>query len=39
MTTFTRDSASIRSLDDLYEILDAMHMESGWHRKSPALWP
>jgi gentisate 1,2-dioxygenase len=28
----------VNSLDDLYARLDALNMESGWHRKNPALW-
>jgi gentisate 1,2-dioxygenase len=38
VSSFTGDATSIKSLDDLYDQLDALHMESGWHRKSPALW-
>lgn len=28
-----------QTLDDLYARFDGMHMEGGWHRKFPALWP
>lgn len=27
------------SLDALYRAFDALSMEGGWHRRSPALWP
>lgn len=32
------DDLSLQSLDELYAKLDEIHMESGWHRKNPALW-
>ncbi|HBZ43616.1 MAG TPA: gentisate 1,2-dioxygenase [Maritimibacter sp.] len=28
-----------KTLDDLYAAFDGLHMEGGWHRKFPALWP
>jgi len=27
------------SLDALYDAFDQLHMEGGWHRRVPALWP
>ena len=29
----------MKTLDDLYVAIDALHMEGGWHRKQPSLWP
>lgn len=28
-----------QSLEELYARFDGMHMEGGWHRRFPALWP
>jgi len=30
---------SINALNDLYADFSALHMEGGWHRVKPALWP
>lgn len=30
---------SPQTLDDLYAAFDGLHMEGGWHRRFPALWP
>lgn len=27
------------TLEDLYGAFDSLHMEGGWHRRFPALWP
>lgn len=32
-------SEKLDSLDALYRAFDALSMEGGWHRRSPALWP
>lgn len=29
----------MKTLDELYAAIEALHMEGGWHRKQPALWP
>ena len=29
----------MKTLDELYRAIEALHMEGGWHRKQPALWP
>ncbi|MCB1396827.1 MAG: cupin domain-containing protein [Rhodobacter sp.] len=28
-----------QTLDELYSRFDGMHVEGGWHRRFPALWP
>lgn len=30
---------AIATEDTLYNAIEALHMEGGWHRKFPALWP
>ena len=29
----------MKTLDQLYAAIEAGHMEGGWHRKQPSLWP
>lgn len=29
----------MKTLDELYAAIDAAHMEGGWHRRQPSLWP
>lgn len=29
----------LSDLDELYAAIDRLHLEGGWHRKAPALWP
>ena len=29
----------MKTLDELYAAIEAGHMEGGWHRKKPSLWP
>jgi gentisate 1,2-dioxygenase len=29
----------LQTLDELYAAFEGLHMEGGWHRKFPALWP
>lgn len=28
-----------QTLDEMYAAFDALHMEGGWHRRFPSLWP
>lgn len=30
---------ALETLDSLYSAFDGLHMEGGWHRRAPALWP
>ena len=30
---------TMKTLDELYAAIEALHMEGGWHRKTPSLWP
>lgn len=34
----TVNAESIDSLEELYTRFSGLHMEGGWHRKTPALW-
>ena len=29
----------MKSLDELYGAIEKLHMEGGWHRRQPSLWP
>jgi len=29
----------MKNLDTLYEAIDGLSLEGGWHRKTPSLWP